>query len=481
MSALNAALEALQWAILAYFVIVNGALTLHSLSAAGDVRRHRLDAWQESRWRLLRSNLTPTISMLVPAHNEELTIRESVRSFLTLRYPSLEIVVANDGSSDGTLDVLRDEFDLVPVTPMFRKAIGTAPVRGVWRSRRHPSLVVVDKENGGRADALNAALNVATGDLVCAVDADTLIDAEGLLRLVRPFLTDEGCVGAGGTIRAVNGCQVRAGRVVRARVSRKPLVALQAVEYLRAFEVGRVGWNRLGGNLIISGAFGLFRREQMIAAGGYRHGSLAEDMDLVATMRRRAYEDGTPGRIVFIPDPVAWTEVPETLGNLARQRSRWHNGLLEVLRRHRRLVFNPRYGSLGMVVVPYYVIVELLAPIVEFAGLVSLALGLALGAINWPFAILFFLVAYGWGALLTLFAVGLDEWTYRSYGGLGDRLVLFGYALVEGIGYRQLTIFWRLQGIWNSLRGRTEWGAMTRSGFATTDAVTEPAEPALRS
>jgi cellulose synthase/poly-beta-1,6-N-acetylglucosamine synthase-like glycosyltransferase len=451
-------------------VLVNGALTALSLSALIDGRRHRLDAWQEGRWRLLSSNLTPPISMLAPAFNEEVTIRESVRSFLTLRYPNLEVVIGNDGSTDETLEVLRRDFDLVPVNPIFRRSVDTAPVRGVYRSRRHPALIVVDKENGGRAHALNAALNVASGELVCAVDADTLIDPEGLLRLVRPFLTDDRCVGAGGTIRAANGSEVRGGRVVRARAPRKPLAALQAVEYMRAFEVGRVGWNRLGGNLIISGAFGLFRREGMIAAGGYHHGSIAEDMELVATLRRRAYEHGGPGRIVFIPDPVAWTEVPDTLRVLARQRSRWHNGLLEVLRRHRRLLFNPRYGTLGMVVAPYYVAVELLAPIVELVGLVLLATGLIIGAINWPFAILFFLVAYGWGALLTLFAIGLDEWTYRSYGGLGDRLLLFGWALVEGIGYRQLTVLWRVNGLWNALRGRSEWGVMPRSGFRGSDA-----------
>jgi len=197
-------------------------------------------------------------------------------------------------------------------------------------------------------------------------------------------------------------------------------------------------------------------------------------MELVATLRRRAYETGAPGRILFIPDPVAWTEVPESLGNLARQRSRWHNGLVEVLRRHKDLLFNPRYGSLGLVVAPYYAVIELLAPVVEFVGLVSLALGLVLGAINWPFAILFFLVAYGWGSLLTIFAIGLDEWTYKSYGGFADRLVLLVCALVEGVGYRQLTTFWRLKGIWNSLRGRSEWGRMTRAGFGTAPEVEAP-------
>jgi cellulose synthase/poly-beta-1,6-N-acetylglucosamine synthase-like glycosyltransferase len=258
---------------------------------------------------------------------------------------------------------------------------------------------------------------------------------------------------------------VHDGRVTDARVSGKPLPGIQVVEYLRAFLFGRLGWNRLGGNLIISGAFGLFRKDYVMAVGGYHTRSIVEDLDLVARLHRHLRRNKIRYEMPFIPDPVAWTEVPESLGDLARQRSRWHNGLVEVLRRHRALLLNPRYGALGLVVAPYYAVVELFAPVVEFVGLVSLAIGIAIGAINWPFAILFFLVAYGWGSLLTLFAIGLDEWTYRSYGGLGDRLLLLACALAEGIGYRQLTTFWRMKGIWNSLHGRTEWGRMTRAGF----------------
>jgi cellulose synthase/poly-beta-1,6-N-acetylglucosamine synthase-like glycosyltransferase len=472
----NAALVGLDWLVLVYFVLVNGMLTLLLVSAAWEMRRHRQDVWGANRWRVLSSEVAPTISILAPAHNEAVTVTESVRSLLTLRYPNLEVVLINDGSSDDTLGVLARDFDLVGVhAAPLRRRLEAAPVRGVHRSRSTPSLVVVDKENGGKADALNIGLDVAGGELVCAIDSDTLVEPDALQRMVRPFLFEEGVVAVGGTIRAVNGSEVRAGRVLRERAPRRLLPALQAVEYLRAFLTGRLGWNRLGGNLVISGAFGLFRREPMIAAGGYEHDTVGEDMEVVVRMRRHGRTGGGASRVVFVPDPVAWTEVPQRLRTLGRQRDRWHRGLADVLRRHAALFFNPRFGAMGLVVVPYFWLIELLAPVVELVGLVGMALGLAFGIVNIPFAILFLLVAYGFGLALTAYTLALDEWTYRGYGGLVDRLWLMLVALVEGLGYRQLTAIWRLRGLIGYLRGRTEWGAMAREGFSGTPEP-DPAE-----
>jgi cellulose synthase/poly-beta-1,6-N-acetylglucosamine synthase-like glycosyltransferase len=331
--------------------------------------------------------------------------------------------------------------------------------------------VVVDKENGGKADALNAGLNVASGELVCAIDADTLIESDALLRMVRPFLQRDDVVAAGGTIRAANGSKVVEGRVLEPAAPSRPLPALQAVEYLRAFLTGRLGWNRLGGNLIISGAFGLFRRGAMLAAGGYERDTVGEDMELVARLRRQAYENGGPGRVQFVPDPVAWTEVPDSLRVLGRQRDRWHRGLADVLWRHRGVLGRPRYGTLGLLALPYFLFAELLAPVIEALGLAGLLAALLLGAVNWSFAAMFFLLAYGLGIVLSVFTIALEEWSYRAYGGLGDRVRLTAWAIVEGIGYRQLTVWWRLRGLIKYLRGRTEWGVMTRSGFAVGDVV----------
>jgi len=362
--------------------------------------------------------------------------------------------------------VLERDFDLVSIHPIFPRIVDSCPIRAVLRSRTSRGLVVVDKENGGKADALNAGLNVASGELVCAIDADTIIESDALLRMVRPFLHRDDVVAAGGTIRAVNGSRVKSGRVVVARAPRHWLPALQAVEYLRAFLSGRLGWNRLGGNLIISGAFGLFRRDAMLAIGGYERHTVGEDMELVARLRRSSYESGGAGRVLFIPDPVAWTEVPASLRVLGRQRDRWHRGLADVLWRHRHVFGRPRYGSLGLVAFPYFVFVELLGPVIEAGGLLGLIAGVALGAVDWPFAALFFALAYGFGIVISTFTIALEEWSYRAYGGLRDRLILAGWSLAEGFGYRELTTLWRLRGLIKYGRGKTEWGTMTRTGFA---------------
>jgi cellulose synthase/poly-beta-1,6-N-acetylglucosamine synthase-like glycosyltransferase len=445
---------ALQWFVLGYFVFVNAFLILLLAMAAVDLRRQRLDVWQEGRWRLLGSDVAPVISILAPAHNEAATVIESVRSLLTLRYPSLEVVLVNDGSSGDTLAVLERAFDLVAIhAAPIRRRIETQPIRGLYRSRRTPALVVVDKENGGKADALNAGLVVATGELACAIDADTIVEPDALQRMIRPFLLDDNVVAAGGTLRVVNGAEVRAGRVVKERAPRRFLPGVQAVEYLRAFLAGRVGWNRLGGNLIISGAFGLFRREAMIEAGGYRHDTVGEDMELVVRMRRLARERGGPEQIVFVPDPIAWTEVPRRLA--------------DVVERHRGVILNPRYGAMGMVVAPYFLFVELLAPVVELVGVLFAILGLVLGIVDVEFALLFLLVVYGLGLVLTALTLALEEWTFCGYGGLRDRLILLLFGALESVGYRQLTAFWRVRGLVRHWRGHGEWGAMEREGFRT--------------
>jgi cellulose synthase/poly-beta-1,6-N-acetylglucosamine synthase-like glycosyltransferase len=461
----EAVLVTFEWAVLAYFLVVNSVYLLLLVSAGAEMRTHLHVERSERRWRVLQSDIAPTISVLAPAHNEGATIAASVRAMLGLSYPNLELVVINDGSGDETMTVLVETFALVAVHPAYRRMVETKPLVALYRSRTHPNLVVIDKENGGKADALNAGLNVAGGQLVCAVDADTIIEPEAMQRMVRPFFTRDDVVAAGGTIRIVNGSRVRHGRVTDLRVPRQALAGFQVVEYLRAFLFGRLGWNRLGGNLIISGAFGLFDREAAAAAGGYAHDTVGEDMELVVRLRRRAYEAGDPKTISFIPDPVAWTEAPDSLRVLGRQRDRWHRGLADVLRRHRRIFLNRRYGAMGLFVYPYFVVVELLAPVVEALGLLGLAAGLALGAVDMSFAVLFLLVAYGLGMVLATFTLLLEELSFHRYGRLRDRVLLMVWALLESLGYRQLTVVWRLRGIWKFLRKRTDWGAMQRRGF----------------
>jgi cellulose synthase/poly-beta-1,6-N-acetylglucosamine synthase-like glycosyltransferase len=459
------ALLGLNVLVLCYFVLTNAVSSVLLAAAALDLRAQARQAWGENRELLLGSAATPVITIVAPAHNEAATIAQSVRSLLTLRYPRLQVVVVNDGSADATMDALRQRFDLVPVPTVFRRSIPTAALRGLYRSRSTPNLLVVDKDNGGKADALNAGINMASGDLVCAIDADTLIEQDALLRVVRPFLGRDDVVATGGTIRIVNSSIVRSGRVVLPRVSRTPLPGVQTVEYLRAFLFTRLGWNRLGGNLIVSGAFGLFDRQAVLDAGGYLSDTVGEDMELVVRLRRRGRETGGRSAVVFVPDPVAWTEAPESLRVLGRQRDRWHRGLADVLVRHRRLCGNPSYGSLGLLTVPYFATAELLGPVIEALGFAALLLAVSLHAVNWEFAALLWAVYYGWGMLLTLAAVLLDQFTYGRYVAWTDRALLVLWALVEGFGYRQCTVYWRVRGLVKYARGSQEWGQMTRRGF----------------
>src|SRR5687768_5353486 len=461
-----------QFVVLVYFLGVNSWYMILLVSSLLELRRHMLLIADESRHLLLSSTLSPTISILAPAFNEEASIEGSLRALLALQYPRLEVIVISDGSKDQTVKVLVERFDLVPVKTIYEQRLKTKPVRALYRSSTYPALVVVDKENGGKADALNVGLSFAQGELVCAMDADTLIEADGLQRMVRPFLYATDVVATGGTIRVVNGSEVKFGRVVKTRVPTNALAGMQVVEYLRAFLFGRLGWNRLGGNIIISGAFGLFRRESVMAAGGYLHDTVGEDMELVLRLKRLSYEQGGPGRIAFVPDPVAWTEVPESLKVLGRQRDRWHRGLADVLWRHRRMMLNPRYGVTGLVVFPYYAFVELLAPVIEAVGLVTLVMGLIFGIIDWNFAALFYLTAYGLGTALTAFTLILEDISFHRYETFRDRALLFWWALLENLGYRQMTVYWRLRGLWNFRRGRKDWGAMERKGFRPLTAPT---------
>lgn len=454
-----------QWTILTYFLILNAFYAALLFAAAGYQRWKKRAAWHEYLPRLLGSRIAPTLTVLAPAFNEEATILQSVRALLTLQYPNLEVVVINDGSSDGTLELMVEHFSLEPASPIHYRRLESAPVRAIYRSRTFPELIVVDKENGGKADSLNAGLDVAAGELVCAIDADTLIEADALLKMVQPFLLRDDVIATGGTLRIVNRSVVRDGRVVDPRVPTNPLAGCQTVEYLRAFLFGRMGWNRLGGNLIISGAFGLFRREAVVEAGGYLHESVGEDMELVVRMRRQALDAGRPHQVISIPDPVAWTEVPESLRTLGRQRDRWHRGLSDVMWRFRGMAFNPRYGPVGTVVMPFFLLVEFLGPVIEAAGLIGLGIALLLGVVNWQFAVLFFLVAYGLGLLLNLFTLLLADLGERRYPRVTDRLSLLFWVFVESLIYRPVTVVWRLRGIWSYMRGKKEWGVMTRRGF----------------
>jgi cellulose synthase/poly-beta-1,6-N-acetylglucosamine synthase-like glycosyltransferase len=463
---MSALIQTTDVVILTYFLVLNTFYAFLLVLAIPEIWEQTRLAEDEDFQRLMQSDALPPITILVPAHNESATIETSVTAILTLEYRNFEVVVVNDGSKDDTLERLRQAFDLYEVPRTFPETLATRPLRAVYRSRTRTRLLVIDKENGGKADSLNAAINASRFPLVIAVDADTLIEPDALLRLTRPFLLGGRIAAVGGTVRVANGCTIADGRVTDARVPRRFLPGIQVVEYLRAFLFGRLGWNRLGGSLVISGAFGLFRKDYLHAIGGYHVGSVVEDLDLVVRLHRYLRQQKIRYQIPFIPDPVAWTEVPESGRILSRQRERWHRGLVSAMWLYKGMLFNPRYGRVGLIAMPFFTFGEMLAPLVELLGYIVTVLGIAYGAIDTHFALLFVLVAWGYGMLLSLWAVVLDEVSFRRYGRLGDLLLLLLYATLETFGYRQRTVWWRLKAFVSAWRRSQVWGEMVRKGFA---------------
>lgn len=454
-----------QVVILWYFALLNLFYALFAFFGLGMVARYARELSELSLKDLLEREAYLPVSILVPTYNEEKTIAHSVRSFLSLHYPEFEVIVVADGPKDRTLEVLKEAFRLVEVEWVYRRALPTKPVRAVYRSLVYPNLIVVDKENGGKADALNAGLNLARYPLFCAVDADSLLDAQALLRASRLFLEDDRVLAVGGTIRPLNGAVVREGVVEALHLPRGFLEKMQIVEYARAFFMGRAGWSAMGALLIISGAFGLFRREEALRVGGYRTDTVGEDMELVVRLHRRAREEGREYRIVYTPDPICYTEVPADWATLRKQRNRWHRGLWEVLWNHRVMLFNPRYGRLGLLAMPYFVLFEALAPVVEVLGYVLFPVFYLLGLFNAEFAFLFFLLAVAYGVLLSQLAVGMETLLLKRYPRLRDRLALLLLAILEGLGYRQILAWERFLATFQVWRKRGVWGEMRRKGL----------------
>jgi cellulose synthase/poly-beta-1,6-N-acetylglucosamine synthase-like glycosyltransferase len=461
------------YAMLGYFAVLNiiytVLLVLGWRAISTYVRRRRLVDYEE----IARSPLTMPISMVVPAYNEGPVIVDSVRSLLAARYPTLEVVVVNDGSSDDTLQSLIDAFSLVQATRVPVARLATAEIRRILVSPDDDRLVVIDKANGGKSDAINAALCYARYPLFCTIDADTLVEDDALLRLVRPFQVEPDTIACGGIVRVVNGCTVEGSRVVDVHMPRRLIENVQVVEYLRAFLAGRTGWARLGALLIISGAFGVFRRDLAVAAGGYDTKTVGEDAEFVVRLHRYCRDHGLPYKVSFLADPVCWTEVPRSFRQLCRQRNRWHRGLLETLVRHRGMIGRPRYGIVGIVGMPYFVLFEALGPLIETLGYAVAIVSLALGLLNASLAVMLLVLSLSYGLVLSFGALIVEEHAfrrYRSWRCVGRMVVA---AIVENFGYRQVGNFVRAWAFVTLLRRpKNRWGEMHRAGFEPAPAPT---------
>lgn len=414
--------------------------------------------------------LAPPIAIIVPAHNEEKSIRMAVRNLLELDYPEFEIIAVNDGSSDRTLEEMKEEFRLRRVEANYVPQVASARVRGLYRSDVDARLQVVDKiARGSKADAVNAGLNVALSPYVCVVDADSVLEQDALLRIMVPVLEDpKRIVCVGGIVRVLNGCEIQGGKLKRVRLPRKSLEVIQVVEYLRAFLIGREAWAQANMLMIISGAFGVFRTDLVRAVGGYRSSAIGEDFDVVARLHRHLREKGADYRIQFVPDPVCWTEVPSDLRSLGRQRARWQKGLFEVLWSNRDMLFRPRYGRIGFFALPYLWLFEFFAPVVELGGLLTIAAAAWLGVLSREFVVQFLLFGYAFATVISIGSVLQEELTYKRYNDWQDVARLISYCFLEHFPYRQMHMIWRLQGIWEYIRGDVTWKPLKRQGMRST-------------
>ena len=458
------------YALFWYYLICNFAYLAMLIIAL------RTSAMHQRRLESIRLNwirespMAPPNTVIAPAHNEEASIRVAVRNLLELDYPQLEIIVVNDGSEDGTLLEMQEEFNLRQVRVVYVPEAKSAPVRGLYRSEVDARLTVIDKEAGGsKADAVNAGLNAATSPYVCVVDSDSLLERDALLRIMVPILADpKRVIAVGGIIRVLNGSEIEGGQLRRVRLPRKSIEVIQVIEYLRAFLIGREAWAQGNMLMIISGAFGLFRTDLVRAVGGYRSRAIGEDFDLVARLHRHLREKGADYEIRFVPDPMCWTEVPSDLKSLGRQRARWQKGLLDVLWPNRDMLFRPRYGRIGCFALPYLWLFELFAPIVEIGGIAAIILAAWLGVLSREFFLQFLLFGFAFATMISIGSVLQEEITYKRYNDWKDVARLVSYCFFEHFPYRQLHMIWRLQGLWQYLRGDHVWRPMKRTGLSPT-------------
>lgn len=451
-------------AFIGYVVLCSGGYMILNFIAFDSLRNH-LRQQRTHEDESLYSGLEPPICVIVPAYNEGKTIIGSLRSILQLNYPKIEIVVVNDGSSDNTLEIMKSYFDMEAFPEAPRISVPCAPIRGVYLSRRIDNLRLVDKENGGKADAINAGINLSRSPLFCCIDADSVLEPSSLLRVVQPFLSSSEVVATGGTVRVANGCKVKNGHLISRGIPKNPLALFQLVEYLRAFLFGRIGWSRIRGLLIISGAFGVFKKRAVIQAGGYAKDTIGEDMELILRMYRTLNKAGEKHRIEFVPDPVCWTEAPESLKVFASQRKRWHRGLSESLYVNRDLMFSRGSGTVGWISYPFFLIFEWLSPFVEFAGYLFSIYLLVMGKASFIDATIVFSFAVMLSVLLSTISFLLDEITFPGGTRIRSVMLMVLVSFLECFGYRQLNMIYKMQGTYAWFANKKhDWGVMTRSG-----------------
>ena len=459
----------LSWAIIFVGLTQNLVYASQIPIAWRELREHSLSQDSQTTWDFLMSKASLPISIIVPAYNEGNTIVESVRSLLGLRYPKFELIVINDGSTDDTLQKLINEFHLQPVLrARDRLAVKHKPIRAIYSSEIYPDLLVIDKENGGcKADGANAGLACVRTPLFCVIDADSILEPDALLVAVRPFMeSSENVIAVGGTVGIVNGCEVKNGQVVKFDLPKKFVPRVQVVEYTRAFMMARLASSRVGTLALISGAFGIFRRDVAVEVGGFDKSTLGEDMEMVLKLHKHMKDKKESYEIRYVPEPVCWTEAPETLKILARQRVRWQRGAIGCIAKYRSMIFNPKYGRMGVVTMPLMVLVDIVAPLVELLGYVLIPFLAFMGVLSVQFLFAYMALVLLFGVFLSTMSVLLEQAELERLASPRHIRQLALTAILEHFGYRQLCNYWRIKGVIDQFIGKAQkWEAMPRVGF----------------
>jgi cellulose synthase/poly-beta-1,6-N-acetylglucosamine synthase-like glycosyltransferase/phosphoglycerol transferase MdoB-like AlkP superfamily enzyme len=468
----NIIYEIVIWLFLLYgtaVAIIYGWIGLYAMGAVVDYRKQNTF----TDYSIIAADPNaPVFSLIAPAYNEGMTIVENVRSLLSLYYHNLEIIIVNDGSKDDSMQKLIEAYELECISFFVQGNIETNKIKGVYKSKNQAfkKLIVVDKENGGKADALNVGINVSLGDYLVCIDVDCILEQDAILKLAKPFLqqTDKKIIACGGVIRLANNCVIEDGKVVSVNMPRTILGRTQALEYIRAFVLGRMAWSRASGLILISGAFGVFDRKIVLECGGYDRTTVGEDMELVVRMRKYMEEKKEPYEVLTIPDPLCWTEVPESKDILKKQRNRWMRGTMETLWKHRKMMFNPKYGKLGMISLPYWFFFEFLGPLIEFLGYIIFIIFLLMGIINWQFFFILFALVVSMGFLYSIYGILVDLVSYQVYTKRKDFLSLIGTAFSEPFYFHPIVVKAGVNGFIDYFKKSHGWGEMKRQGFNQT-------------
>jgi poly-beta-1,6-N-acetyl-D-glucosamine synthase len=457
------------YGLLLYSIVLLGFYIFIGLYSIGETRKYLRKSSFTDFGLLASSPYSPSVSILAPAYNEGANIVENVRSLLSIHYNKLELIVINDGSKDDSLPRLIEHYDLEKVEFLFQSHISTKPVRGIYKSRNpvYNKLIVVDKENGGKADALNVGINISSNQYLVCIDVDCVLEQDALLKLIKPFMehSNQRVIATGGVVRIANSCEIHNGKLVKVNLPEQFLPRVQTLEYIRAFLLGRMAWSRLNGLLLISGAFGAFDREIVIKAGGYNHKTVGEDMELVVRMRRYMEEQNIPYKVAYIPDPLCWTEAPASFKILGRQRNRWTRGTIETLRMHKVMFLNPKYGILGMLSYPYWFFFELLAPVIEFIGMIGFIIFAVLGMVQWQFFLALLAFIFSFGFLYSVFAILMEVLTYNQYKKKKEVAQLILTAFLEPFLFHPFVVWSAVKGNIDLIRKKNAWGEMTRQGL----------------